>query len=118
MRSKAGEHHYNRYIHVYQPMFTCVTVVFLSGKRTRNVHQSIDLTDASEDLMMQLQWYHETKPRSKRHVPSPKTKTVDRTFVHVTSCLGLVQFDYKGGVYVLRKNGQMSRFKRLLDSIN
>ena len=82
------------------------------------MHHSIDLTDPPEDLTMQLQWYHEKRKGSKRYVPSPKTKTVDRTFVHVTSCLGLVQFECSKGVYTLKKNGQMTRFKRLLDSIN
>ena len=89
-----------------------------TGKRTRNVNHSIDLTNPPEDLLMQLQWYHETKKRSGHYVPSPKTKYVDRTFVHVSSCLGLVNFDCKKGVYTLKKNGQLSRFKRLMNSIN
>ena len=89
-----------------------------TGKRTRNVHRSIDLTCPPEDLLMQLQWYHETHTRSGRYVPSPRTKDVDTTFVHVSACLGLVTFDYKQGVYTLKKNGQLSRFKRLMNSIN
>ena len=89
-----------------------------AGKRTRNVHCSIDLTCPPEDLMMQLQWYHETKRGSGRYVPSPRTKDVDRTFVHVSACLGLVHFNCKRGIYTLKKNGQSGRFKRLMNSID
>lgn len=74
-----------------------------TGKKTRNVHRSIDLTDPPDDLTMQLQWYHEKRRRSGQYVPSPKTRDVDRTFVPVQSCLGLVQLDYNRGVYTLKK---------------
>ena len=89
-----------------------------TGKRTRNVHRSIDLTNPPADLTMQMQWYHETRKGSGKYVPSPKTKNVDRTFVPVQSCLGLVKLDHRRGVYVLKKDGQLTRFKRLLSSIN
>ena len=70
------------------------------------------------DLLMQRQWYHETRKGSRRYVPSPKTKDVDRTFVPLKSCLGLAQLDCKKGVYTLKRNGQTTRFKRLMNSIN
>ena len=89
-----------------------------AGKKSRNVHSSIDLTNPPEDLTMQLQWYHETRRGSGRYVPSPRTKNVDRTFVPVQSCLGLVQLEQSRGTYVVKKNGQMTRFRRLLSSIN
>ena len=90
----------------------------ISGKRTRNVHSSIDLTNPPQDLTMQMQWYHETRKGSGKYVPSPKTRNVDRTFVPVQSCLGLVELEHRRDVYVLKKNGQLHRFKRLLCSIN
>ena len=88
------------------------------GQRSRNVHNSIDLCSPPSDLTMQLQWYHETTKGSGRYVPSIRTHNVDRTFVHVSACLGLVKFEYKRNAYVLAKNGQLERFKRLMKSIN
>ena len=72
---------------------------------TRNVHDSIDLCDPPpDDLTMQIQWYHETRKGSGRYVPSVHTANVDRTFVHVNSCLGLCEFKYVRGAYVLSNN--------------
>ena len=87
------------------------------GNRSRNVHRSIDLTNPPQDLTMQLQWYHEARKKSGRYVPSPKTKDVDRAFVPVQSCLGLVEFVCSKGVYTLKPNGQLRRFKRLMNAI-
>ena len=86
------------------------------GDRTRNVHNSIDLCSPPDDLMMQLQWYHETRTGSGRYVPSTRTCDIDRTFVHITSCLGLVEMKYTSvrGEYVLLDNGQLERFHRLM----
>ena len=88
------------------------------NQRTRNVHDSIDLCDPPPDLTMQIQWYHETRKGSARYVPSVLTTNVDRTFVHVNSCLGLCEFKYVRGAHVLSNNGQLERFKRLMKSIN
>ena len=37
------------------------------GGRTRNLHQSVDLTNPPQDLKMQCQWYHETKKKYGKH---------------------------------------------------
>lgn len=83
--------------------------------RRRNVHDSISLTDPPQDLTMQLQWYHQAKRG--RYVPTRKTVNVDKSFVDVTACLGLVQLKYKHGYYTLADNGQMKRFKDLMNTI-
>ena len=88
------------------------------ARRTRNVHYSIDLTNPPDDLKMQLQWYHETRKGSGRYHPSLRTVTVDRTFVDVESCLGLAKFKFQNDCYVLVDNGQLQRFRRLMNSIN
>ena len=62
--------------------------------------------------------YHETRKGSSRYVPSVRTTNVDRTFVHVNSCLGLCEFKYVREAYVLSNNEQLERFKRLMKSIN
>ena len=67
---------------------------------------------------MQLQWYHETRRGSGKYLPSIRTVDVDKTFVHVESCLGLVKLRYEDNYYVLDNNGQLDRFKRLMNSIN
>ena len=88
------------------------------ARRTRNVHYSIDLTNPPDDLKIQLQWYHETRKGSGRYHPSLRTVTVDRTFVDVESCLGLAKFKFQNDCYVLVDNGQLQRFRRLMNSIN
>ena len=89
------------------------------GQKTRNVHQSIDLCSPPEDLMLQLQWYHETRPGSGRYLPSARTKNVDRQFVHVSACLGLVKMKHNDrNECVLVGDEQLPRFTRLMDSIN
>ena len=75
--------------------------------RTRNVHDSIDLCNPPDDLMMQLQWYHETRKGSGRYHPSLRTVSVYKTFVDVESCLGLAQLKYDNNSYVLVDNGQL-----------
>ena len=87
------------------------------GSRTRNVHDSIDLTTPPKDLLMQLQWYHETRKGSGKYVPS-SSYNVDKKFVDLKPCLGLAQLEYINGKYSLVKNGQLRRFKRLMNSIN
>ena len=89
-----------------------------AGRRTRNLHNSVDLCNPPEDLRMQCQWYHETRKGSHRYVPSARTVNVDKKFVHVSSCLGLVELDYNSGVYTMADNGKLDRFKRLMDTIN
>jgi len=88
------------------------------GRRTRNVHDSISLINPPNDLKMQLQWYHETRKGSGKYHPSLRTTTVDRTFVDVESCLGLVKLEFKNKFYIPTNNGQLQRFKRLMNSIN
>lgn len=88
------------------------------GGRTRNLHQSIDLCDPPQDLKMQCQWYHETRKKSRKYVPSTRTVNVDKKFVDVQTCLGLVEFKYTNGVYTLVSNGQMKRFRSLMNVIN
>jgi hypothetical protein len=86
----------------------------VAGRR-RNVHDSISLTDPPQDLTMQLQWYHEAKRG--RYLPTRKTVNVDKSFVDVAACLGLVTLEYKHGYYTLADNGQLRRFKRLMSTI-
>ena len=88
------------------------------GGRTRNLHQSVDLLNPPQDLKMQCQWYHETKKKSGKYVPSTRTVNVDRKFVDVATCLGLVEFKCTNGVYTLLPNGQMKRFRRLMIAIS
>ena len=88
------------------------------GGRTRNLHQSVDLTNPPQELKMQCQWYHETKKKSGKYVPSSRTVNVDKSFVDVQTCLGLVEFECTNGVYTLAANGQMKRFRRLMNTIN
>ena len=83
--------------------------------RRRNVHDSISLTNPPQDLTMQLQWYHEAKRG--RYVPTRKTVNVDKSFVDVAACLGLVTLEYKHGYYTLADNGQLRRFRRLMSTI-
>ena len=83
--------------------------------RRRNVHKSISLTDPPTDLKMQLQWYHQVKRG--RYVPTRKTVNVDKSFVDVQACLGLVKLNYKRGYYTLADNGQKKRFKKLMNAI-
>jgi hypothetical protein len=84
--------------------------------RRRNVHNSVDLCNPPNDLTLQLQWYHEVKPG--QYVPTVRTVDVDKNFVDVDSCLGLVELEYSKGFYSLVKNGQLSRFKNLMNTIN
>ena len=88
------------------------------GRKTRNLHDSIDLCDPPNDLKMQCQWYHEVRPRSGKYRPSIKTVNVDKKFVHVEACLGLVDLEYIDGFYSIVDNGQLGRFKRLMNAIN
>ena len=88
------------------------------ARRTRNVHDSIDLCNPPDDLKMQLQWYHETRKGSGRYHPSLRTVSVDKTFVDVESCLGLAKLKYDDNCYVVVNNGQLQRFRRLMNSIN
>ena len=88
------------------------------GGRTHNLHQSVDLLNPPQDLKMQCQWYHETKKKSGKYLPSTRTVNVDRKFVDVQTCLGLVEFKCTNGVYTLLSNGQMKRFRRLMNAIN
>ena len=78
-----------------------------TGTRTHNVHHSIDLCDPPEDLRMQCQWYHETRKGSGKYVPSAGTVNIDKKFVHVSSCLGLVDLVWSNNVYTMKDNGQM-----------
>lgn len=87
------------------------------GKRSRNLHQSVDLCDPPDDLQMQCQWYHETQSGSRRYVPSARTVNIDRSFVHVTSCLGLVKLRHCNGIYTIDPLDQLERFKRLMRTI-
>ena len=53
--------------------------------------------------------------------PSTRTDTVDKKFVHISSCFGLVELDYNpddGCYYTLASNGQIERFQRLMNAIN
>ena len=88
------------------------------GKRSRNMHEAVDLCDPPDDLRMQCQWYHETRSGSGRYYPSARTVNVDRAFVHVSSCLGLVKLCYSNGVYTISPPEQLERFKRLMNVIN
>ena len=87
------------------------------GSKSRNVHNSVDLTSPPDDLLMQLQWYHETRRVPGKYVPSC-SYNVDKTFVDVDACLGLAQLEYIDGRYSLVQNGQLRRFKQLMNSIN
>ena len=89
-----------------------------TGQRTRNMHHSIDLCDPPEDLRMRCQWYHETRAGSGKYVPSARTVNVDKKFVHVSSCLGLVDLVWSNRVYTMKDNGQMERFTRLMRTIS
>ena len=83
------------------------------------IAQSICVRPPS-DLRMQCQWYHETRTGSGRYIPYTRTVNVNKKFVHVSSCLGLVELDYHSDdwYYTLVSNGQMERFKRLMNTIN
>lgn len=56
-----------------------------TGKKTHNVHHSIDLCDPPEDLRMQCQWHHETLIGSGKYVLSAGTVNIDKKFVHLSS---------------------------------
>ena len=88
------------------------------GGRTRNLHQSVDLCSPPADLKMQCQWYHETRKGSGKYIPSVRTVNVDKKFVDVGSCLGLVELEHVGGYYKLVANGQKKRLNRLIKTIN
>ena len=96
----------------------CLVGVSKTGTRTHNVHHSIDLCDPPEDLRMQCQWYHETRKGSGKYVPSAGTVNIDKKFVHVSSCLGLVDLVWSNSVYTMKDNGQMERFIRLMRTIS
>ena len=83
--------------------------------RRRNVHDNISLTDPPQDLRLQLQWYHEHKRG--RYLPTHKTVNVDKSFVDVQTCLGLVTLEFKHGYYILADNGQLRRFRKLMSTI-
>ena len=88
------------------------------GRRTHNLHESVDLVNPPQDLKMQCQWHHQTRKKSRKYVPSTRTANVDKRFVDVATCLGLVEFKCTNGVYTLVSNGQMKRFRRLMNAIN
>ena len=43
---------------------------------------------------------------------------IDKKFVHVSSCLGLVDLVWSNSVYTMKDNGQMERFIRLMRTIS
>ena len=63
-------------------------------------------------------WYHETRKGSGKYVPSAGTVNIDKKFVHVSSCLGLVDLVWSNNVYTMKDNGQMERFIRLMRTIS
>ena len=88
------------------------------GNKSRNLHNSVDLCNPPDDLRLQCQWYHETRRGSGRYKPSVRTTNVDRSFVHISSCLGLIDLEYNNGFYTVTQNEQMERLRRIMDTIH
>ena len=88
------------------------------GRGTRNLHRSIDLCNPPDDLQLQCQWYHETRRRSGHYTPTSRTVNVDMNFVHVKSCLGLVNLKYNARGYYTISPAELNRLKRIMRTIN
>ena len=86
--------------------------------RTRNVHHSIDLCDPPPDLLLQCQWYYETRKGSGKYKPSVKTRDVDNKFVQIKSCLGLIDMERRRDYYIISDKNQLNRILRIMDKIN
>ena len=83
-----------------------------------NVHGPIDLCNPSKQMMLQCQWYHETRCGNGRYVPARSTKIMERRFVPISACLGLAHFNAPvAGVRTLVDNGQWERWTRLLKAM-
>ena len=89
----------------------------IRAKGKGNLHGPINLCNPP-DVKLQLQWFHETRKGSRRYVPSRATKKLDRKFVDISSCLGLVVFvKLPNGVRKLADNGQWERWQRNIQSM-